>query len=696
MNKKLLDKTNHPRSAEQSTTDRVDAETITSVLGEVELNEVQPFKNPAQRALDAAAEALLGRQFEDGHWRFDLEADVTIPSEYVMLQRFFGRSDSSREARIAHYLKRRQLTNGSWALYYEGPGDISATVKAYFCLKLVGHQEHELHMTKARQWIRANGGAEAVNVFTRITLAIFGQIPWRTVPAMPVEIMFLPSWWFFNLSKVSYWSRCVIVPLLVIFSKKPTVDIPSRNGIRELFLSNPDELRSLDFFQKGFFLKNCFIALDRVLKVVDPLIPGFIRNRAVCLAEKWMREHTKGSGGIGAIYPAIANAAMALKLLGAREDDPDFVRQINAIENLVLDSDKETYCQPCVSPVWDTCLSLSAISEGGAPNDHPAVRQAVEWLFDNQIFVGGDWSQNTKDLEPGGWAFQYENEKYPDVDDTGMVLMALLRAGAHEKSAKKKRLNQALNWVLGMQNPDGSWGSFDIGNDCAYLNDIPFADHGALVDPGTADLTARCIELLAMVGHGKESPAVERALDFLRVDQEDNGSWYGRWGVNYIYGTWSVLAALGAIGEDMAKPYVRKAVHWLEEHQNADGGWGESCNTYDDKDLGGCGVSTASQTAWAMLGLMAADESSSVNVRRGADYLIRTQNANGEWDEEEYTGTGFPKVFYLRYHGYSRYFPVWALSTYRRNSCGMKTRQEELMAEGPIDLGPIKFANFAT
>tara|TARA_B100000674_G_scaffold122602_1_gene93724 strand:+ start:3845 stop:5923 length:2079 start_codon:yes stop_codon:yes gene_type:complete len=689
----LLDRTNQQNPTETQTATLEREEGFGSILGGARHHEIQSYKEPGQKALDAATLALLGAQAEDGHWRYDLEADVTIPSEYVMLQRFFGRSDRDRERRIGNYLKRRQQKNGSWSLYHGGPGDISATVKAYFCMKLLGRSKDELPMVKARQWIRANGGAESVNVFTRITLAIFGQLPWRVVPAMPVEIMFLPSWWFFSLNKVSYWSRCVIVPLLVIFAKKPTIKLSEKEGIEELFLSDPARLRNLDGFRKDSIVKNFFIGLDRVLKLVDPLVPRFVRDRALRLAERWMREHTKGPGGIGAIYPAIANAAMALRLLGAEDDDPDFVRQMKAIEDLVLDEEKETYCQPCVSPIWDTCLSLSALSEGGAPNDHPAVQSAVEWLFDNQIFVGGDWQENTKGLDPGGWAFQYENDKYPDVDDTGMVLMALLRAGAHEKTAKKKRLHQALNWVLGMQNPDGSWGAFDVGNNCSYLNNIPFADHGALVDPGTADLTARCIELLAMIGHKKESPAIQRAMEFLKNDQEEDGSWYGRWGVNYIYGTWSVLAALGVVGEDMAKPYVRKAVRWLEDHQNSDGGWGESCNSYDDSDLNGCGVSTASQTAWAMLGLMASGEYSSKSVERGADYLTRTQNAHGEWDEEEYTGTGFPKVFYLRYHGYSKYFPVWALAVYRRNRCGLKTRQEEIMDEGPIDLGPLKFAN---
>ncbi len=648
-----------------------------------------------QTALDRAAQALMGHQASDGHWRFDLEADATIPSEYVMLQHFLGRSDASRYERISRYLRRRQHRNGSWSLYHDGPGDMSATVKAYFALKLMGHSLDAPHMVRARHWVLANGGAESVNVFTRITLAIFGQLPWRVVPAMPVEMMFLPRWWFFNLSKVSYWSRCVIVPLLILFAKRPVVPVPEENSIEELFHSPPLKLRHLDYFRSGQPLKNCFIMLDRMLKAVDPLIPGFIRNRALAHAERWMRDHTKGKGGIGAIYPAMANAVMALRVLGAADDDPDFVRTVAAIEDLVLDGEHETYCQPCVSPVWDTCLSLSALTEAGARPEHPAVQQAVEWLFDQQIFVNGDWCDQAPGLESGGWAFQYENDKYPDVDDTGMVLMSLLRAGAHDREHKVKRINQAVNWVLGMQNPDGSWGAFDIGNNREYLNKIPFADHGALVDPGTADLTARCIELLAMLGYDATCPPVQRAMAFLQSDQEADGSWYGRWGVNYIYGTWSVLAALGVIGEDVAKPYVRKAVQWLQDAQNEDGGWGESCNTYDDRALSG-GVSTASQTAWALLGLMAVGEAASPHVQRGVDYLVRTQNADGEWDEEEYTGTGFPRVFYLRYHGYRRYFPVWALAQYARARQGLPTRQDELITEGPIELGPMPMMSFAT
>ena len=659
------------------------------VFQQHEIHALAPAADPLQSALTRAGQALLARQSHDGHWRFDLEADSTISSEYLFLQYFMDQVDAKRERNIASYLRRRQKPNGSWPLYHDGPGDLSATVKAYFALKLAGDPTDAPHMARSRQWIIANGGAEKVNVFTRITLAVFGQIPWCTVPAMPVEIMLLPKWWLFNLTKVSYWSRCVIVPLLIIFNKRPVVDLKPEQGVRELFLSPPEKLRHIDKLGKGSVLANIFILFDRVLKLVDPMVPRWIRSRALKKAENWMRDHAKGKGGIGAIYPAMANTAIALKALGAADDEPDFVRTMQAIEDLVLDDEEETYCQPCVSPIWDTCLSLTALTESGAHPEHPAVQRAMEWLFDQQIFVPGDWCNQTSNLAPGGWAFQYENDKYPDVDDTGMVLMSLLRAGAHDKQHKLKHINQAVNWLLGMQNKDGSWGAFDIGNDCEHLNNIPFADHGALVDPGTADLTARCVEQLAMLGYDRSFPPIARALEFLIQDQEENGSWYGRWGVNYIYGTWSVLSGIGILGEDIAQPYVRKAVEWLKDAQNEDGGWGESCSSYNEKVLAGRGTSTASQTSWAMLGLMAVGEAGSVNVERGAGYLMRTQNEAGEWDEEEYTGTGFPRVFYLRYHGYSKYFPLWALATYARMRRGLPTRQYEVVAQGAIDLGPF-------
>ncbi len=397
-----------------------------------------------------------------------------------------------------------------------------------------------------------------------------------------------------------------------------------------------------------------------------------------------------GEGGLGAIFPAMANAVMALKVLGYDEKtDPDMARGIQAIDDLVIENGKETYVQPCVSPIWDTCLTISALAETGISEDHPAVKAAVEWLFEKQVFIRGDWADKAPGLDSGGWAFQFENDYYPDVDDTSMVLMAMLRAGVHNNPAKKRRLNMAVNWILGMQNSDGGWGAFDIDNHYEYLNNIPFADHGALVDPSTADLTGRCIEMLAMLGYDRSFPPIARALEYLKKEQEEYGAWYGRWGVNYIYGTWAVLVGAGALGEDPHQPYIRKAIDWLKRIQNSDGGWGESCSSYDDPGLHGKGESTASQTAWALLGLMAVGEIDSECVERGVHYLIRNYEGQGGWKEVPYTGTGFPRVFYLRYHGYSHFFPLWALGVYRNMKQGLPTRQDLVINSGPIDLGTL-------
>ena len=647
----------------------------------------QDPRSPLQLVIDSSVDFLTRFQKDDGHWRFDLEADATIPSEYIFLQRFLGETNKSRELGICKYLLSRQNDNGSWPLYHGGPGNVSATVKAYFALKLVGYSPDEEFMIKAKCWVHENGGAETVNVFTRITLAMFGQLNWKTVPAMPVEIMFLPNWWFFNLNRVSYWSRCVIVPLLIIFAKKPVVRVDDKKNIFELFIEDPLKLEKLDFFKASQPLKNGFILLDRFLKSTQCLIPNFLRNRALRKAESWLRDHSKGVGGLGAIFPAISNAIVAFKLMDVAKDDEDLNRQLNAMEDLIVDDSEGTYCQPCVSPIWDTCLATSALAESGVPTDDSNISRAVDWLMGRQVFVDGDWSVHARKLKPGGWAFQYENDKYPDVDDTGMVLMGLLRAGAHLKDDDtRRRLKLGLDWLIGMQNPDGSWGAFDIGNNSNYLNNIPFADHGALVDPGTSDLTARCIELLAMVGYEKSHPVINDALNFLKSEQESSGAWYGRWGVNYIYGTWSVLAGLGAIKEDYSAAYVQKAVKWLKENQNDDGGWGETCSSYDDPSFAGYGTSTPSQTAWALLGLLSVGEYKSASVENGVGYLIKNQNNQGCWDESYFTGTGFPKVFYLRYHGYSQYFPLWALSVYQRLCLGVDTRQNEVMNSTTVEL----------
>ncbi len=643
--------------------------------------------NVLTRTLAQAAQALLDQQNKDGHWRFDLEADATIPAEYMLLQHLLGTVDEAREKRLADYLISRQLDDGSWPLYYAGPGNISATVKSYFALKMAGTDPASQVMQRAHDWVHQHGGAEASNVFTRILLAMFGQLPWRTVPAMPPEIIWLPGWFIFSLSKVSYWSRCVIVPLLLIFAHKPVFAVPEGKTIRELFSRDPNTLKHLDKFTPGQPAKNLFLLVDRCLKRIDPWVPGVIRRHAVKALERWTREHMRGAGGIGAIYPAMANAVYALHLQGAGPTDPDRIRGIQAIEDLVIDDAgaEESYVQPCLSPVWDTCLSLSALSEAGLAIDHQAVQTAIRWLFARQVVVRGDWSDKAPTLDSGGWAFQYENDFYPDLDDTSMVVMALLRADAHKDPDRLKRMAMAVNWVLGMQGSDGGWGAFDIDNHYDYLNNIPFADHGALVDPGTADLTGRCIEMLAMFGFDKSFPPISRGIEFLRQDQADDGAWFGRWGVNYIYGTWAALVGLAAIGEDPNHACIRKAVHWLEQVQNSDGGWGEDCTSYNDSALAGRGKSTPSQTAWGLLGLMAAGEHESEAVARGVQYLLRhyrdDRNSAGGWFESLYTGTGFPRVFYLRYHGYSHYFPVWALGVYRRLTQGQPSRQDILIRQ---------------
>src|SRR5512143_441873 len=656
------------------------------------MNILQNMTMPAAELLDDAIReelaGFLSIRNPDGYWVFDLEADATIPAEYLLLHRFLGRAiDPGRRERIARSIRRSQLQGGGWPLYRDGATDVSASVKAYFALKLAGDPVDAPHMAEARRRLLDLGGAEKANVFTRITLALFGQIPWRTVPAIPVEIMHLPRWFFFHLDKVSYWSRTVMVPLFILCTKRPVCALAAEEGVPELFAKPPGSFRHLDRFVPGRTRKNAFILLDRLLKRVDPYMPRISRERAIRLAERWTRDRMQGEGGIGAIFPAMANAVMALKVLGYSPDDPDYARGLKSLDDLVLERGDELLCQPCHSPVWDTCLTLCTVLEAGLPRDHAAVLAAVEWLFARQVFVRGDWARRAPRLEPGAWAFQFENAFYPDVDDTAKVVIALIRAGVLENGKQRENLAAAVNWVAGMQSADGGWGAFDVDNNFLYLNDIPFADHGALLDPSTADVTARCVEMFSLLGYRREFPPVARAPRFLEKEQEACGAWFGRWGVNYIYGTWSVLIALRQAGEDMSRPHVVKAVDWLKSRQNPDGGWGESCRSYDDPSLAGLGTSTPSQTSWALLGLMAAGQAESEAVRRGIRYLLDGRSAGGGWDETLYTGTGFPKVFYLRYHGYSRFFPLWALGGYRRIVSSGKFLEDEVRRnEPPRDL----------
>jgi squalene-hopene/tetraprenyl-beta-curcumene cyclase len=658
---------------------RVDQESALATLSELDA------------ALGASTRSMLDLQKNDGHWVFELEADCTIPSEYILLHRFLGRElNPAFTAKVRRYLLNRQLDDGGWPLYTEGHADISCTVKAYFALKIIGEPIDSEPMAKARQKVLELGGAEKVNVFTRIMLALFGQISWKLAPAMPIEITMLPDWFFFHLRKVSYWSRTVIVPLLILYARQPVCDMQEHENIRELFRKPPEDYKHLDCFCSKLGRKNAFILLDRVIKKAQSCIPTGIRESAVKRAERWTRERMN-EGGIGAIFPAMANAVMALRVLGHPDTDPDIVGGLKALDELVVENENEAYCQPCHSPIWDTCLALSACIEAGVEPDQDRIAAASKWLFDQQIFDWGDWKWNAPDLEPGGWAFEYENTFYPDLDDTAMVLMSLLRAGALQTEDGRERIAAAINWVLGMQCSDGGWAAFDIDNNKLYLNDIPFADHGALLDPPTSDLTARCIQSLGMLGYDKNYPPIQRGIAFLESEQEENGSWFGRWGVNYLYGTWAVLVGLRQVGEDMQKPYVRKAVRWLEERQNCDGGWGESCYSYYEPETAGMGRSTPSQTAWALLGLMAAGELDNPATRRGIDYLLRNQGEDGLWPEELFTGTGFPRVFYLRYHGYGKYFPLWALGNYKRLTEGKPLIEDLVHPAEPFPL-PEKYA----
>jgi squalene-hopene/tetraprenyl-beta-curcumene cyclase len=625
-------------------------------------------------ALDAsiasATEALLGYRQADGHWVFELESDATIPAEYVLLRHYLGEPvDAVLETKIANYLRRVQGAHGGWPLVHDGAFDMSASVKAYFALKMIGDSVDAPHMVRAREAIRSRGGAIHSNVFTRFMLAMFGVLTWRSVPLLPVEIMLLPIWSPFHINKISYWARTTIVPLMVLAALKPRAKNVSGVGIDELFLQKPHSIgmtAKAPHQSRGWFL--LFRVLDSVLRVIEPLFPKSLRARAIERAVAFIEERLNGEDGLGAIYPPMANTVMMYEVLGKPADYPPRAVTRKGIDRLLVIGEDEAYCQPCVSPVWDTALTCHALLEAGG-EAVPKAKQGLDWLKPKQVLdLKGDWAVKRPDARPGGWAFQYNNDYYPDLDDTAVVVMAMDRAqrpsGSRDYDAAIAR---GREWIEGMQSRDGGWAAFDVDNLEYYLNNIPFSDHGALLDPPTEDVTARCISMLAQLGETvQRSKAVADGVAFLRRTQLAEGSWYGRWGLNYIYGTWSALCALNAAGVEHADPMFRKAVDWLLSIQNSDGGWGEDAVSYrlDYKGFEGA-PSVASQTAWALLGLMAAGEVEHPAVMRGVEYLKTTQTEKGLWDEQRHTATGFPRVFYLRYHGYSKFFPLWALARYR-------------------------------
>ncbi len=650
-----------------------------------------------RRAVVRTREWLLAQQHADGYWVGELEGDTILESEYILLLAFLGQEESPRAEAAARYILSQQTEEGGWAQYPGGPIDISVSVKAYFALKLTGQDPSSEPMQRARACVLKNGGADSVNSFTRFYLALLGQISYDECPAVPPEAVLLPKWFPINLSKVSSWSRTIIVPLSIMWACRPVKEIPTERGIRELFLKHPKDWPALRC--PGLSGGHGLLSWDRFFRVVDHGFKflerkGWVpaRAKALATAERWMLERFNGSDGLGAIFPPMVWSIIALRCLGYADDRPEMKYCYEQLEGLVIEEEGTVRLQPCKSPVWDTAITLRALADAGCPGDHPSVQRGVEWLLDREITRRGDWAERV-DAAPGGWCFEHNNDYYPDCDDSAMAVMALWRqfevGGANalpesfnvrfrnEHARPSEHLASTLDrtagaiaraerWLLAMQNRDGGWGAFDRDNTSEFLCHVPFADHNAMIDPSTPDLAARVLESLGCLGRRVGNPVVDRAMKYLRATQEADGAWFGRWGVNYIYGTWQVIAGMRAVGVSEKDPSIVAALNWLIAHQQPSGGWGESADSYADPHLRGQGNVTASQTAWALLGLLAAGQQDHPAVQRGIRYLVEAQTEEGRWDEPEFTGTGFPRVFYLRYHMYPIYFPLMALAQYAR------------------------------
>jgi squalene-hopene/tetraprenyl-beta-curcumene cyclase len=623
---------------------------------------LSPLQAKVRRAIESAQQHLLQIQYEDGHWRGELEGDTILESEYILTMYYIGRGDTGRVHMAANYIRQQQLPEGGWAIYQGGPPDVSASAKAYFVLKLLGDDANAPHMKKAREVILRLGGLDAANSFTRIYLAIFGQYPWERCPAVPPEIILLPKWSPVNLSEMSAWTRGIVVPLAVLWAHKPHCPVPAHAGISELRVEGAKPANELNLS----FWKRFFNTTDLTLKQLEKRKWSPKRDKALKACEQWMIEHLEKSDGIGAIFPPIINSIIALRCLGYDNNHPLTASQIRELERLEIEDGDCLKIAPCFSPVWDTALAINALIESGMPANHPRLLKAAEWILSKEVKEIGDWKVKNPEGEPGGWYFEYANEFYPDVDDTFQVLTSLSKVRFDDEQGEKTRneaMQRAINWILTMQNKDGGWASFDKDCDEQFLTQIPFADHNAMIDPSTADITGRGLETFATLGFDLKHPVVEKAMTFLLKEQERDFTWFGRWGCNYIYGTWLALHGLKCLGEDMMEARYQSAGCWLRAVQNEDGGWGESPRSYDDPATKGQGASTASQTAWAVMGLMATNDISQ-SVDRGIEYLVDTQRQDGSWKDEAWTGTGFPKVFYLRYHLYAVYFPLLALGMF--------------------------------
>ena len=625
-------------------------------------------------AISSSCDFLFSQQHPEGHWCGELEADTTLESDYVMLHTLLGTGKEGRMQRALQEILRHQNDDGGWSIYRGGPSNISATVKAYFAFKLMGWSPDHPLLTKAREWILAHGGAVEVNTYTKLYLCFFGQYDYNAVPAIPPEIVLFPKWFYFNIYEISSWSRTILVPLSIAYAKKPFKKIAPEQGIDELFVGGRAKANlHLRWDKKVVSWRNFFLVCDRIIHWAERIHVRPLRAMALKKAERWMLEHVEMTDGLGAIYPAMLNAIIALRCQGYSLDDPQVIRALDEFEKLGIEEDGVAdHCQPtfrmqpCMSPVWDTAYAIFALGEAGISKDDPRLLKAADWMLSKEVRHKGDWTVKVPNVEPGGWYFEFNNEFYPDVDDSAQVLLALNKVDNPRERYQYDVSQRAIRWIWAMQCKNGGWASFDKDNTKMIFQHIPFADHNAMLDPPTVDITGRVLEMLALYGVTKDDPRVQRAIDFIYREQEPDGSWFGRWGVNYIYGTFLVLRGLEAMGVWNHEPQIQQAAEWIRMVQNTDGGWGESCASYDNPTLRGIGTSTASQTAWAILGLLAAGDTRSDSVAKGVRWLLQHQQQDGSWSESEYTGTGFPRVFYLAYHMYRNYFPLLALTTYRR------------------------------